>query len=239
MSLNKVNYFKLNPNFYDLTREVELEEDYDYFYKKCPVWKHKIERTYLMSFPIDLEFHLDYNENKIVIDYCSVNEKKLIELTPKEQLIMISHPNDLYGKTPVVQIELPKYLFWCDQSTKDIWIEELDHPLTSLNNNFVTIGGWFNLSNYNRVMSLGIKIIDKHKSVVLKKGDPVARIRLYSDDLNSGCKLVEKKISKEEFNLLQNYTANIRRNMLNDKNVLNSTLFGKSQKKCPFGFLFK
>ena len=239
MTLNKVNYFKLNSDFLNLVRETDLEDSYDYLYKKCPVWKHKSERTYVMLFPIDLKFHLDFSEKKIIIDECSVDSEKLLSLTPRSQPILISQPEDLYGPTPVLQIELPKYLFWCEDEKKDIWIEQLDHPLTSLNNNIILVGGWFNIKNYNRVITLGVRVVDKNKPIILKKGDPVARIRLYSEDLNSGCKLIEKQLTEREFNSLQTYTMNERGNMKKDKSILNNILFGKTQKKCPFRFLFK
>lgn len=239
MTLNKLNYFKLHPDFFDLVRETDLEDSYNYLYKKCPVWKHKAERTYVILFPIDLSFHFDYDQNKILIDECGVSQDHLLELTPNDKMVLISQPEDIYGNTPVVQIELPKYLFWAEDSKKDIWIEELDHPLTSLNNNFITIGGWFNMRNYNRVITLGVKIIDKNKPITIKKGDPVARIRIYSNDLNAGSKLIEKKITQQEFNILQTYTMNERGNMMKDKSLLNRTLFGQKEKKCPFRFLFK
>ena len=47
---------------------------------------------------------------------------------------------------PVFQLYIPKFLFWTHDD--DVWIEQNDHPMTSLNNNIVGVPAWFNLSNW-------------------------------------------------------------------------------------------
>jgi len=96
MTLNKLNYYKLDSEFFNLVRETDLEDSYNYLYKKCPVWKHKAERTYVMLFPIDLTFHFDYDKNKILIDECSVSQEDLLKLTPNDKVFLISQPEDIY-----------------------------------------------------------------------------------------------------------------------------------------------
>ena len=41
----------------------------------------------------------------------------------------------IYSPQPVFQLYVPKFLFWTEDD--DIWIEQNDHPMTSLNNNIV------------------------------------------------------------------------------------------------------
>ena len=72
-----------------------------------------------------------------------------------------------------------------------------DHPMTSYSNNFIAVGGWWNLSNWSRSISLGMTIVDETNPVVIKKGDPLFRISFYSNNMDDTFTLKEEKIFKK------------------------------------------
>ena len=139
----------------------------------------------------------------------------------------------IYSPRPVFQLYVPKFLFWTDDD--DIWIEQNDHPMTSLNNNIVAVPAWFNLSNWSRTVSVAFTIVNEQKSVIIKKGDPLFRISFYSNNLNDNFKLKQEDYRDEYKDIVENHLYQRR-----EGDGYKSKLFSKTSKtgKCPFSFLF-
>ena len=105
--------------------------------------------------------------------------------------------------------------------------------MTSYSNNFIAVGGWWNLSNWSRSISLGMTIVDETNPVVIKKGDPLFRISFYSNNMDDTFTLKEEKdIQKiDQIKNIDNLKTN---------DSWKSRLFSKTGiNKCPVGFLFK
>ena len=120
--------------------------DSGYVQNKCPVYNHKQSRTFVATSPIDFTLSIDRSNNKI-----SCSRPELLE-----------YDNDhIQSPKPVIQLVFPKFLFY----TKDdnVWFEFNDHPMTALKNNFIAIGGWFNLSNWSRASSTAITLVNEKK----------------------------------------------------------------------------
>ena len=94
---------------------------------------------------------------------------------------------------------------------------------------------WFNLSNWSRTVSVAFTIVNEHKPVIIKKGDPLFRISFYSDNLNDNFKLEEKKYRNEYKDVVENHLYQRR-----ESDGYKTKLFSKTSKtgKCPFSFLF-
>jgi len=173
----KVHYCPLKPpeiDGYDIVREVETEY---HTYQECPVWKHKFNRTFVVNSPI--HFSIFVQNGKLVYDI------------PKHFPVVISDATELESNHPIIQLKFPLYYFWTDAD--NLWFEMLDHPMSSLNNNMYVIGGWWNLADYPRSISVAIKIVDNNKPVIIEKGDPLYRVRFYSNNLNDGFKLIKNE----------------------------------------------
>ena len=110
--------------------------DSRYVQNKCPVYNHKQSRTFVATSPIDFSLSIDRSNNKI-----SCSRPELLEYDDEH----INSPK------PVIQLVFPKFLFYTEDD--NVWFEFNDHPMTALNNNFIAISGWFNLSNWSRTSS--------------------------------------------------------------------------------------
>lgn len=194
-------------------------------YSDCPVWKHRNNRTFIITSPIDVEFTLEKSSINLMID-------NQIVADPWEYAEI--QGNDLLLDSPTLQFNFPSYFFWTEH--KNTWFEYIDHPLTSLNNNFIALGGWFNISNYPRGTSLAAQIVDKNKPLKIKKGDPLARVRFFPPDFDSGIKL--KKVT--DTGIIKNKLEKFRENqniIAGGNPIRNKILFG-SFSECPFKFLY-
>jgi len=196
-----------------LIRESELI-DKNFVHTKCPVWQHKANRTFVSFSPIDCEIVLN-------------KEKKEVKVQNKNYLFFdLEHLNSPH---PVLQLTFPKFLFWTENP--DVWLNFEDHPMTSLNNNFIAVGGWFNLTNWYRMSSLGMIVFDEQKPISIKKGDPLFRVSFLSPNLDRG--VILKKISdNEKIKQMMKHCDNREMNW-------KKKLFSKTDiKTCPFKFLY-
>jgi len=199
-----------------LYRERDLYDN-RYVYTQCPVFNHKSNRTFVGFSPIDFELKIDKINKRIVSNmseyvYCD--------------------DEHLFSPNPVIQLTFPKFLFWTEEF--DVWFEYKDHPMTSLNNNFIGVGGWFNISNWPRSMSNAFTVVDEEKSVIIKRGDPLFRVSFYPSNLDSGIILKKVTDSKKVNQIINQYHSK-------DKNKKNwkTKLFSKTGiKTCPFKFLY-
>ena len=218
--------------------EIDLDEilirnskliDSKYSYSTCPVFNHKSNRTFVGLSPFDLSFKID-RKNKLI----SVDNQKVINYEQSNNNFepysgLNFYPFDLDGPSPIFEISYPRLFFWTD--IPNIWMEFNDHPMTSLNNNFVAVSGWFNLSNWTRNISLTVTIVDETKEISIKKGDPLFRLSFYSPNLDNGIILKKETNLKKINKLFSEYPS---------RTNWKSKLFSKtSMKKCPFEFLYK
>ena len=212
--------------FYPDDRLITQSElvDEKYVYKKCPAFNHRQDRTFVGVSPIDFNLKVGRQGDQSTI-YC--NEPDL--LTYDEEHI--------FSPQPVIQLNFPKFLFWTHDD--DVWFEFNDHPITSYKNNFIAVPGWFNLSNWSRVMSLAITIVDETKPVKIKKGDPLFRVSFYSPNLNSNIVMKQETNEKKIVELVNAYWDNYEV-ATNESESWKKKLFAKTgMNKCPFSFLHK
>jgi len=230
------NYFEIyySPSYYSDNINLELEnieEHRDYLYFRCPVWNHLFHRTFVLKSPVDFELKfLDENVLQYTVDnfdsqIINFADEKWDRNTYQTQNLTAYIP-DILKKRPIIQVSFADFYIWTPPELNYVWFEFSDHPLTSVNNNFVSLSGWFNVANHPRNTSLGIKFIDKTKPVTIKKGDPLHRVRFYTEDLNQIPVLIKKDLS--EFPDMMGETVSmIRKN----PEFLKSLLFEKNIKE--------
>ena len=191
--------------------------DSGYVQNKCPVYNHKQSRTFVATSPIDFTLSIDRSNNKI-----SCSRPELLE-----------YDNDhIQSPKPVIQLVFPKFLFYTEDD--NIWFEFNDHPMTALNNNFIAISGWFNLSNWSRTSSTAITLVDEKRCVIIKKGDPLFRVSFYPPNLDDS--IILKKETNTEV-IHQWVDAHSKKSEEDWRPRLFSKT--KTESKCPFSFLFK
>ena len=191
--------------------------DSGYVQNKCPVYNHKQSRTFVATSPIDFSLSIDRSNNKI-----SCSRPELLEYDDDH----INSPK------PVFQLVFPKFLFYTEDD--NIWFEFNDHPMTALNNNFIAISGWFNLSNWSRTSSTAITLVDEKRCVIIEKGDPLFRVSFYPPNLDDS--IILKKETDTEV-VRQWVDAHSKKSEEDWRPRLFSKT--KSESKCPFSFLFK
>jgi len=191
--------------------------DSGYVQNKCPVYNHKQSRTFVATSSIDFSLSIDRSNNKI-----SCSRPELLEYDDDH----INSPK------PVFQLVFPKFLFYTEED--NIWFEFNDHPMTALNNNFIAISGWFNLSNWSRTSSTAITLVDEKRCVIIKKGDPLFRVSFYPPNLDDS--IILKKETNTEV-VRQWVDAHSKKSEEDWRPRLFSKT--KTESKCPFSFLFK
>tara|TARA_R100000008_G_C3541845_1_gene145220 strand:+ start:76 stop:786 length:711 start_codon:yes stop_codon:yes gene_type:complete len=223
MSNKKVYYFGIDCPGDSLVRQTVNE---DYVYSKCPVYQHRQNRIFVAYSPIDFEVKVERTPGS-GDNYITCEDPDLLEFDDEY----------LHGPKPVLQLKTATFLFWTEDD--DVWFEFYDHPMTALKNNFIAVGGLFNLSNWTRTSSLAFTIVDETKPVVIKKGDPLCRICFHSPNLGDGIVLKEEKSSKIIKEVTSKYEKKQKAGW--DSQEWKGKLFSKTDKesKCPVSFLFK
>ena len=191
--------------------------DLEYAQTKCPVHNHKQSRTFVATSPIDFSLSVDRSNNKI-----SCSRPELLEYDEEH----INSPK------PVFQLVFPKFLFYTEDD--NVWFEFNDHPMTALNNNFIAISGWFNLSNWSRASSTAITLVDEKRCVIIEKGDPLFRVSFYPPNLDDSI-VLKKETNTEVVNQWVEAHSKV------TEGDWRPRLFSKTktESKCPFSFLFK
>ena len=188
----------------------------DYVYTECPVWKHKADRTYVMRSPVDIAFQCD---GPVVLPLGGDNNmanSSMAFVTPSEGDVM--------------QLMAPFLCVWTD--AKNIWVDVDASPVTSLNNNFVAVGGQWNLSRWTRPLSFAMHVMDASKPVVIKRGDPIYQVTFRSSNLNEKFQLIRKESIPDE----------VRRGMIQATGLkeyvskLSSKFIFSEQRQCPLRF---
>ena len=222
MSNTKIYYFGVNTPSDCLVKE---RLDDEYVHSQCPVVHHKNNRMFVAHSPVNFEAKVNRTPegNKV-----TTNREDLLEY----------HDNYFTAPHPVLQLKSPMFLFYTEEN--NVWFEFDAHPMTSLTNNFIAVGGWFNLSNWSRASSLAMTVVDETKPVIIKKGDPVCKIRFYpTDNLDDGVMLKEEKNPKM-ISKIKSVYAKKQQTGWKDKNW-KGKLFARTENvsKCPVSFLFK
>ena len=218
----KVYYFGVDTPGDCLVKE-RLDERY--VHSKCPVVHHKNNRVFVAHSPVNFEAKVDRNSEG---NFVTTNREDLLQFDE----------NYFTAPKPVLQLKSPMFMFYTEED--NVWFEFDAHPMTSLSNNFIAVGGWFNLSNWSRASSLAMTVVDETKPVIIRKGDPVCKIRFYpTDNLDDGVVLREQRDPKL-IEKIKGVYANKQRKGWDDKNW-KGKLFSKTEKesKCPVSFLFR
>ena len=132
-----------------------------------------------------------------------------------------------------LQFDIPKFLFWTNH--KNVWIELKSHSYTASKNNLVSIGGWWNLSEWERPTSFAFDVVDREKKIIIKRGDPIQEVCFHTKSKNDVIKLVKKQPSKkilERTNKILGVKKYVKR-------LSNDLIFKETKNKCPFEFLWK
>ena len=220
--------------------EVELKTDNvdehkNYMHYKCPVWNHQFQRTFIVKSPVDFQFSIS-KENKNIITYNIDNQGfKLIDISKTKDNEnsfsdenIICFPSDFLNEQPVFQLFFTAIAFWVPSDLDYVWFEFLEHPITSLKNNFIALGGWWNIASHPRNTSLAVKVIDANKPIIIKKGDPLYKVRFYTEDLNDKPILVKKDNSDEfPYEKINERMMSLRSSSKPNPEFLNTILFGK------------
>ena len=218
----KVYYFGVDTPSDCLVKE-RLDERY--VHSKCPVVHHKNNRVFVAHSPVNFEAKVDRNSEG---NFVTTNREDLLQFDE----------NYFTAPKPVLQLKSPMFMFYTEED--NVWFEFDAHPMTSLSNNFIAVGGWFNLSNWSRASSLAMTVVDETKPVIIRKGDPVCKIRFYpTDNLDDGVVLREQRDPKL-IEKIKSVYAKKQRKGWDDKNW-KGKLFSKTEKesKCPVSFLFR
>jgi len=224
MSSTTIHYINAQHKRFDdsLVRQSDLNDD-RFVYSQCPVYNHKTSRVFIGTSPIDFKLKIDRTPTQNIIR-CS--DATLIEGDDE-------HVN---SPRPVVQLKFPRFVFWTHDD--DVWFEFNDHPMTALNNNFVAVPGWFNLSNWSRGCSLALTIVNESKPVIIKKGDPLFRVAFHPPNLNDGIILSQEKDPQKIDLIYEEYDKKMKEGQSNK--TWKPKLFSRTgESKCPFSFLFK
>ena len=137
-------------------------------------------------------------------------------------------PKDIQNKrAPITTMQVCMPMLICWTKNKNIWVEVKDYPLTSLNNNFTVVQGWFNLSSWTRPISFGLNIVDNTKPVVIKRGDPLYKINFIEEgNLNQEFKF-KKELPPERLLIDMNKRVRVKGFI---SNLAKTLMF----KQCPF-----
>ena len=199
--------------------------DDQYVHSQCPVVHHKNNRVFVAHSPVNFEAKVDRNSEG---NFVTTNREDLLQFDD----------NYFTAPKPVLQLKSPMFMFYTEED--NVWFEFDAHPMTSLSNNFIAVGGWFNLSNWSRATSLAMTVVDENRPVIIKKGDPVFKILFYpTDNLDDGVVLREQRDPKI-IKKIKSVYAKKQRKGCDDKNW-KGKLFSKTEKesKCPVSFLFR
>lgn len=216
----------------------DFENHKGYSYTFCPVWNHRFNRTLICFSPCDFSMSISNNIFKYQIDNGEVIQVNINDLDDDyyDDYVHFSL-DDIKRDEPVVQLVFTSIHVWTDYQDEYTWFEMLDHPLTSVKNNFYAIGGWWNIANHARSTSLAVRMCDSNKTLNFKKGDPIYRIRFYTQDMNDEISFLKKSSSKVNLEEQKELMQDRMKLFENDRNLMNRVLFEKdTRKKCPYHY---
>ena len=212
---------KFPSDWYEEPKQFRSGYDSRYLHAKCPAWKKWGDNTWLVTQPFDLKFK--------VITNAVYEENKFIEsnlLPPVHEDYFILGNQWLAGEYPEIQM---KYVMNVWTKDKDVWIEQVPHPLLS-RYGLELIPATFPISVWFRPMVVGVKVLDTE--IDLPKGTPLYYFRLYSKKSDSNFKLEQIEVPEylnrqvAESKKLRDYTS------FDAWDVIKKRL--SKEGKCPF-----
>jgi len=195
-------------------------------YWRCPAWKHKASRTFILRSPVDLTLTVDL-ENK------TLNSPNVTQWQFDKYCNPTFLNNWCSEEKVTIQLTIPRFMFWTNH--KNVWIESRPHFSTPIRNNLTAIPGWYNLSSWTRPLGAAFDVIDPSKPIIINRGDPLLEVCFYSKNLNDGIILKKSYPSKnvkdkmDKISLIKEYV----------RGVSNTLMFKEQKSKCPFDFMWK
>lgn len=218
---------------YDVGNLFEETEN-ESIYKSCPAWSHKAKRTFLIKSPLDMTFSL--NESSCVPGTFNIIPRlESSNLTQKGFNEIVELHENWYGYNKItIQLNIPRYVFWTDES--NVWMDLKSSALTPQRCNYRYIGGWFNISDWSRPASFAFDIADKKQPIIIKRGDVLNEVCFYGNNLDDIIILERSELTETLYKKIENRLSV--KNYVN--NMSNKFLFNsKSSSKCPFFKMFK
>lgn len=210
-------------------KEIEFE---NYEFQGCPAWHSWASSSFVF-----------FSQEEVIFKYDK--EKKIIPVNsfdnPLREKINLSYDWNT-GFTPTFQLN-QHCLFWTED--KNVWLEQIPFGTTSKFSNIDLIPAHFPFSVWTRVVSVGFKVIDVDKPIVIKKGTPLYTVRFISQNYpeisleykEPEQKILNKAMDNVSFKLKQpNKSWGIIQQLLKKEK---DELEIERQSKCPFAFLFK
>jgi len=237
MSNIKINYhqyhstevikspFSLDEIGFEPQRAYSKYDEYS-LYSECPAWKHKMNRTFYIRSPVDIDIVIDRKMGAI---YSTNVEPQVFNQYCAGTFV----PGWMNENNITIQLSIPRFMFWTKH--KNIWIESKPHYLTSVKNNFTSIPAWYNMSNWHRPLGTSFNVIDINKPVSIKRGDVLYEVCFYSKNLDDGILLKKSPPEEKIFNkmyMMIDLKHHIRR-------VSSKYIFKNKDSKCPFHFMWK
>jgi len=236
MSLIKINYHQLiGPNINSpfslggVGFEPELllnTVSKDSVYFRCPAWKHKATRTFVLKSPVDITLTVHSETNEL--------RSPNLEQWQFDQYCAATFLTDwCTPEKTTIQLNVPKFIFWTTQ--KNVWIECRPYYKTVVKNNLTAVPGWFNLSAWTRPIGAAFDVIDPSKPIIIKRGDPLLEVCFYSKNLDYGILLKKEEPSPELMKKISQKSA-IKEYI---KQLSKKFMFKEQKAKCPFEFIWK
>ena len=197
--------------------------DMSYDHAKCPAFMEYTKNMWLVRQPFDFgityktaDKYLESNLNQQAFDdYVHLGE------------------NWLSGTYPEIQM---KHLLSLWTKDKDVWVEQIPHPLLS-RYGFDLVPGTFPISVWFRPLVVGVKVLDFDTNLWIPKGTPLYYIRLCSKRSNAEFKIeyqepsADKKREQSRHNLLRRFST------FDSWSVIQGRV--EKESKCPFSGLWK
>lgn len=203
-----------------------VESDKSSIYYNCPAWSHKAKRTFIIKSPVDLNIEINKKEKSIFVN--NITQDKFDRWFKN-----IFFDNWCQDKKITIQITIPLYFFWTN--TPNVWIEIESYPYTTINNNFIAVPAWFNISTWTRPLNFAFDVVDHDKPVIIKRGDPLYQITFNTENLDNRIKLIKKDLTEEVYKKAIK-TTNVKNYV---ENLSSKLMFQKQKSKCPFSFLWQ
>jgi len=183
-------------------------------YLDCPAFTHKASREWIVYAPKDITLEIDNDNSQIICKQLNAQDlNRTVQVQNK--------------RAPITTLQCCMPMLICWTCCKNIWVEVKDYPLTSLNNNFTVVQGWFNLSSWTRPISFGLNIVDNTKPVIIKRGDPLYKINFIQEgNLNQDFRF-EKAMPSEDLLIQMNKRVRV-------KGFINNLAKTLMFKQCPF-----
>jgi hypothetical protein len=207
--------------FYEAPAKYRSGYDMQYDHARCPAWKKYTDNSWVVKQPFDVGFNCNTKDGKLATDLTQLAYDQYFHLGQ----------GWLRAQYPEIQMKY-SIILWTME--KDVWVEQLPHPLLS-RVGLELIPATFPISVWHRPMVVGVKILDLNQNLMLKKGTPLYIFRLLSKHGDHEF-ILEKKEPPAEWHRLQRQ-QNILREFAPFKSwdIITKRLENKEKRfRCPF-----